>query len=71
MMEEQMKSIRTLTPNNVSPPSLGAAQSEPIVIRRENRDVAVILSSQEYNRLRSTLHLTCPATKTSIQVRLA
>ena len=32
---------------------LDAAQREPIVIRRQNRDVAVLLSAQEYERLRS------------------
>ncbi len=32
---------------------LDAAQHEPVVIRRQNRDVAVILSPQEYDRLRA------------------
>ena len=32
---------------------LDAAQREPVVIRRQKRDVAVILSPQEYNRLRA------------------
>lgn len=32
---------------------LDAAQREPIVIRRQNRDVAVVLSPQEYERLRA------------------
>jgi prevent-host-death family protein len=31
---------------------LDAAQREPIVIRRQNRDVAVVLSMQDYERLR-------------------
>lgn len=31
---------------------LDAAQREPIVIRRQNRDVAVVLSPHEYARLR-------------------
>jgi prevent-host-death family protein len=31
---------------------LDAAQREPIVIRRQKRDVAVVLSPQEYDRLR-------------------
>ena len=30
---------------------LDAAQREPVVIRRQKRDVAVILSPQEYERL--------------------
>jgi prevent-host-death family protein len=32
---------------------LDTAQREPVVIRRQNRDVAVILSTQEYERLRN------------------
>jgi prevent-host-death family protein len=32
---------------------LDAAQREPVVIRRQNRDVAVILSPHEYHRLRA------------------
>jgi len=31
---------------------LDAAQREPILIRRQNRDVAVIISAQEYERIR-------------------
>jgi prevent-host-death family protein len=31
---------------------LDAAQREPIVIRRQNRDVAVIISAEEYERVR-------------------
>ena len=31
---------------------LDAAQREPVVIRRHDRDVAVLLSAQEYERLR-------------------
>ena len=32
---------------------LDAAQREPVVIRRHERDVAVILSAEEYDRLRA------------------
>ena len=32
---------------------LDAAQSEPVVIRRQKRDVAVVLSPREYERLRA------------------
>ena len=32
---------------------LDAAQREPVVIRRQKRDVAVVLSPREYNRLRA------------------
>jgi prevent-host-death family protein len=31
---------------------LDAAQREPILIRRQNRDVAVIMSAEEYDRIR-------------------
>lgn len=31
---------------------LDAAQREPVVVRRQNRDVAVILSAEEYDRIR-------------------
>ena len=31
---------------------IDAAQREPVVIRRQNRDVAVILSAEEYERVR-------------------
>lgn len=31
---------------------LDAAQREPVLIRRQNRDVAVIMSAQEYERMR-------------------
>jgi len=32
---------------------LDAAQREPVLIRRQNRDVAVLLSVEEYDRLRA------------------
>jgi prevent-host-death family protein len=32
---------------------LDSAQSEPVVIRRQKRDIAVILSAREYHRLRA------------------
>lgn len=31
---------------------LDAAQREPVLIRRQNRDVAVIMSADEYDRMR-------------------
>jgi prevent-host-death family protein len=31
---------------------LDAAQREPVMIRRQKRDIAVLLSAQEYERLR-------------------
>ena len=33
---------------------LDAAQREPVLIRRQNRDVAVIMSAEEYERIRRT-----------------
>ena len=32
---------------------LDTAQREPVVIRRQNRDVAVLISVQDYERMRS------------------
>jgi prevent-host-death family protein len=32
---------------------LDSAQREPVVIRRQKRDIAVVLSPQEYDRLRA------------------
>jgi prevent-host-death family protein len=32
---------------------LDSAQSEPVVIRRQKRDIAVVLSPREYDRLRA------------------
>jgi antitoxin Phd len=32
--------------------ALDAAQREPVVIRKQNRDVAVLLSAEEYDKLR-------------------
>ena len=31
---------------------IDAAQREPVLIRRQDRDVAVVLSAQEYDRIR-------------------
>jgi len=31
---------------------IDAAQREPVVIRRQNRDVAVIMSAEEYDKIR-------------------
>ncbi|MGA9039147.1 MAG: type II toxin-antitoxin system Phd/YefM family antitoxin [Terriglobales bacterium] len=35
---------------------LDAAQREPVLIRRQNRDVAVIMSAQEYDRIRGVVN---------------
>lgn len=51
--------MRTVTATEAKQ-NLGAlldnAQSEPVVIRRQKRDVAVILSAREYDRLRAINH---------------
>ena len=31
---------------------IDAAEREPVVIRRQNRDVAVIMSAEEYDKIR-------------------
>jgi prevent-host-death family protein len=36
---------------------LDAAQREPVLIRRQNRDVAVIMSAEEYDRIRGVNHV--------------
>jgi prevent-host-death family protein len=36
---------------------LDAAQREPVLIRRQNRDVAVIMSAEEYERIRRINHV--------------
>jgi prevent-host-death family protein len=33
---------------------IDAAQREPVLIRRQNRDVAVVISAEEYERIRKT-----------------
>ncbi len=35
---------------------LEAAQREPVVIRKHNRDAAVVISMEEYDRLRGITH---------------
>lgn len=48
-----MKSIAATEAKNRLGAILDAAQREPIVIRRQDRDIAVILSMADYDRLRS------------------
>ena len=48
-----MKCVTATEIENCLGAILDAAQREPIVIRREDRDVAVVLSVEEYERLRS------------------
>ncbi len=48
-----MKTIRVTEARNRLGAILDAAQREPVVIRRQDRDVAVVLSMADYERLRS------------------
>jgi prevent-host-death family protein len=48
-----MKTIPATEAKNRFGAILDAAQREPIVIRRQDRDVAVVLSMADYERLRS------------------
>jgi antitoxin Phd len=47
-----MKSISASEAKQRFAALLDAAQREPVRIRRQNRDVAVILSAEEYERVR-------------------
>ena len=48
-----MKSVAATEAKNRLGAILDDAQREPIVIRRQDRDIAVVLSMAEYERLRS------------------
>ena len=48
-----MKSVAATEAKNRLGAILDEAQREPIVIRRQNRDIAVVLSMADYERLRS------------------
>ncbi len=47
-----MKSVSATEAKQRLAALLDAAQREPVVIRRQNRDVAVIMSSEQYERIR-------------------
>ena len=47
-----MKSISATEAKQRFAALLDAAQREPVVIRRQNRDVAVVVSPEEYERIR-------------------
>ena len=47
-----MKSVSATEAKQRFAAIINAAQREPIVIRRQNRDVAVILAPEEYERIR-------------------
>ena len=48
-----MKSVAATEAKNRLGAILDAAQREPIVIRRQDRDIAVVLSMADYERLRT------------------
>ena len=47
-----MKSVSATDAKQRLAALLDAAQREPIMIRRQNRDVAVVMSAEEYDRIR-------------------
>lgn len=47
-----MKSVSATEAKQRFAALLDAAQREPVVVRRQNRDVAVIISAEEYDRIR-------------------
>jgi antitoxin Phd len=47
-----MKSVSATEAKQRLAALIDAAQREPVVIRRQNRDVAVIMSAQEYEKMR-------------------
>jgi len=47
-----MKSVSATEAKQRLAALLDAAQREPVVIRRQNRDVAVVMSAEEYDRMR-------------------
>ena len=47
-----MKSVSATNAKQRLAAVLDAAQREPILIRRQNRDVAVVMSAEEYERIR-------------------
>lgn len=48
-----MKTVAATEAKNRLGAILDAAQREPVVIRRQDRDIAVLLSMADYDRLRS------------------
>jgi antitoxin Phd len=49
---ELMRSVSATEAKQRLAALLDAAQREPVVIRRQNRDVAVIMSAEEFDRIR-------------------
>lgn len=52
----QMKTVSATDAKQRLAALLDAAQREPVLIRRQNRDVAVIMSAQEYDRIRGVVN---------------
>ena len=53
MYNRFMKSVSATDAKQRLAALLDAAQREPVVIRRQNRDVAVVMSAEEYDRMRN------------------
>jgi antitoxin Phd len=51
-----MKSVSATDAKQRLAALLDAAQREPVLIRRQNRDVAVIMSAEEYERICGVIH---------------
>ncbi len=47
-----MKSVTATDAKQRLAALLDAAQREPVLIRRQNRDIAIIMSPQKYDRIR-------------------
>ncbi|PYX08111.1 MAG: prevent-host-death family protein [Acidobacteria bacterium] len=47
-----MKSVSATDAKQRLAALLDSAQREPVVIRRQNRDIAVVMSAEEYERMR-------------------
>lgn len=47
-----MKSVSATEAKQRFAALIDAAQREPVVVRRQNRDVAVVISAEEYERVR-------------------
>jgi prevent-host-death family protein len=47
-----MKTISATEAKQRFAATIDAAQKEPVVVRRQNRDIAVIISAEQYERIR-------------------
>jgi prevent-host-death family protein len=53
MAEQAMKRVAATEAKNRLGAILDDAQREPVIIRRQDRDIAVVLSMSDYERLRT------------------